>query len=73
MWVEFSDQTIGKGYKYRDYLVNFGIIDAKPQEFGKADGVNSINSALIRQILSNYRRPGIEQIKKDLVAAVPPV
>ena len=58
MWVEFSDRIIGKGYKYRDYLANFGITDPKPRDINRADGINSINSALIRQIVLDYWRPG---------------
>jgi pyruvyltransferase len=69
-WVEFSRRIIGRGYKYRDYLANFGITDPKPREISSADVINSV---LIRQILSTYRRSGIEQMKRDLVAAFPPV
>lgn len=70
IWVKFSEQVLGKGYKYRDYLANFGIVNPTPQYL---TDIGDIDSTLTRYILSHYRRPGIEQMKEDLVAAFPQI
>lgn len=70
IWAEFSEQIIGKGYKYRDYLANFKISNPRPYQL---TSVADLNLRLVRSIEEHYARPGIEQMKKDLVAEFPRV
>ena len=65
--VEFSDQVVGAGYKFRDYLACFGIDDPTPVEVTSAP---DYQVALSRP-WEAHERPGLDDLITGLIEAFP--
>lgn len=64
-WIELSGEVIGAGFKFRDHLSCFGLQATAHELAADADPDAIVDS------LEAYERPGIEDVKRRLLAAFP--
>lgn len=65
-WIKLSNRVRGNDFKFADYYSVFGLEDMLPMPFDE-----KTNPADVDKWCSEYNRPGIEKIKKDLYYSFP--
>ena len=68
-WTELSDRVVGSGYKFRDYLANYGITEVVPVSLPPP----SRSASFAESIGNQWQRPGIDDIRSGLLASFPPL
>ncbi len=67
-WVRLSDRVRGDGYKFRDHLQCVGEKDDSPIEL---PALGALDAPALETIGNAYRRAGLEEIRRRLVASFP--
>lgn len=65
-WLKLSDRVRGNDFKFADYYSVFGLETMQPVPFSSTTTVNDILS-----LHDNYSRPGLDQVKQQLLKAFP--
>ncbi len=64
-WITISNQVRGEGFKFRDYYTAFNILNPVTAS------INDVNPRFIETAAASYSRPGLSDIKAELMRAFP--
>ena len=65
-WIKLSDKIRGNDYKFADYYSAFGLKNIRPNHLDSTYKISSYN-----EVYESWQRPGLEQIKQELLEAFP--